>query len=374
LLNVQLLDDPEEIGRIDKDGMLEVCLRADKITTEAIKLAEEAKFPKDYADCRNMVVIGMGGSSIGGELLKDWLREESPVPIEICNDYELSAYINENSLVFAISYSGETEETLTAFIEAYKRGCKIFAITSGGHLKAFCERLNVPFLTIPRGFAPRAALPYMFFPMVTFCRKIGLVKEIKDELEETVKILNKISKENNVNRPFRENPAKKMAFELYGTIPVIYGFRHYGSVAHRWKTQLNENSKIPCKYEVFPELNHNEAVGWEASSETAKHFSIVLLRDPNEPKEIRERIETTKALAFKKVSKILEVEAKGKSKLAKMFSLLHFGDLVSVYLAILQGKNPTPVETISKVKRELKKKLKTIEKLELKVEKLSSNA
>ncbi len=192
LPNTQLLDDVKKISRIDRGGMLNICLKTDKITADAIKLAREAKFPRDYTKCERIVVLGMGGSSIGGELLRDWLLEKSPIPIETCNDYELPAYINEDSLVFAISYSGETEETLTAFIEAYKRKCKIFAITSGGHLKAFCERLNVPFLAIPRGFAPRAALPYMFFPMAIFAEKMGLVKGIEKELERIEEFLGEL--------------------------------------------------------------------------------------------------------------------------------------------------------------------------------------
>jgi len=371
-LDAQLLDDVEKFDQIDKSGMLNICLKTDEIASDAIKLARKAEFPKDYIKCRRMVVLGMGGSSIGGELLRDWLLEGVRVPIEICNDYRLPAYIDKDSFVFVISYSGETEETLTAFVEAYKRGCRLFAITSGGHLGAFCEKLGVPLLTIPKGLAPRAALPYMFFPMAIFTEKMELVERIEKDIEETLKILRELSEESKVERPFEENSAKKIAFELYGTIPAIYGFRHYSSVAHRWKTQLNENSKVPCKYEVFPELNHNEAVGWECSEEITKHFSIVLLRDPDEPDEIKARIEATKAIAFRNVGKVLEVMARGKSKLAKMFSLLHFGDLVSIYLAILNMKDPTPVKTISAVKVELKKKLGTIEKLELEVEKLSN--
>ena len=372
LPDAQLLDDVEKFNEIDKNGMLDVCLKTDEIALDAIRLARKVDFPKSYVKCKRIVVLGMGGSSIGGELLRDWLLEESPVPIETCNDYRMPAYMGKDTLIFAVSYSGETEETLTAFVEAYKRGCRIFAITSGGHLKNFCEKLNVPFLTIPNGFAPRAALPYMFFPLAVFAEKMGLVKEVEGDLEETMKILRQISEENKVEKLFEENLAKKMAFEIYGTIPAVYGFRHYRSVAHRWKTQLNENSKIPCKYEVFPELNHNEVVGWETSKEMKKHFSIVLLRDPNEPEEIRTRIEATKDIAFRDVGKVLEVKAKGISRLAKMFSLILFGDLVSIYLAVLNRKDPMPVKTISALKAELKKKLKTIEKLELEVKKLSN--
>ena len=368
--DAKVLDDFENIKRIDKSGMLESSLKSFELAIDAIKLMESIEFPEDYANPSSIAVLGMGGSSIGGELLKDWLSDKLSIPIEICNDYRLPIHIKANSLVFAISYSGETEETLTAFIEAYKRKCRLFAITSGGHLRVFCEKLRIPYLLIPKGYAPRAALPYMFFPLAISIERLGLIFHIKKEIDETIQILKEVSKENHANKPFEDNLAKKLAFELYGTIPVIYGFRHYASVAHRWKTQINENSKLICYHYVFPELNHNEAVGWETSRRLTKKFSIVLLRDLEEPPEIRERIEITKSIAFRKAGKLLEVKARGNSRLARMFSLLQLGDLVSVYLAILQRKDPTPVKTISKVKKELKKRLRTVEKLESEVKRL----
>jgi len=158
--------------------------------------------------------------------------------------------------------------------------------------------------------------------------------------------------------------------ELNETIPVIYGFRYYASVAHRWKTQLNENSKIPCKYEVFPELNHNEVVGWEKTGDFAKNFAAVLLREQNEPPEIKNRIEATKQIALQDLGKIFEVNAIGKTRLAKMFSLLYIGDLVSIYLAILRKVDPWPVETIAKIKQVLKERLNLISKIELEIEEL----
>jgi len=350
--------------------MLEVSLKTHELAKDAIRLAGNIEIPEKYRNPANIAVLGMGGSAIGGEILKDWLWDRSTTSIETCNDYILPANINEKSLVFAISYSGETEETLSAFVEAYKRKCKLFAITSGGHLKTFCEKLNVPYMLIPKGYAPRAALPYMFFPLAIFTEKIRLTTQIKKELNEAIRMIRRISEENNPKKPFEKNFAKKLAFELHRTIPIIYGFRHLSSIAHRWKTQINENSKLPCKYEVFPELNHNEAVGWEAPRRLTRKFSIVILRDPEEPPEIKERIEITKSIAFKKAGKVIEAEAKGKSKLARMFSLLQLGDLVSIYLAILQRKDPTPVRTISKVKNKLKRRLKTVERLEEKVERL----
>ena len=144
---------------------------------------------------------------------------------------------------------------------------------------------------------------------------------------------------------------------------MIYGFRQYQSIAHRLKTQFNENSKVPSKHDVFPELNHNETVGWEAPDVLTKKYSIILIRDPDESPEIRARIETTQSLVFQKAKKVLEIRARGEGKLAKMFSVLRVGDFASVYLAVLQGVDPTPVTIINEVKRELGKKSVIIEKL-----------
>jgi glucose/mannose-6-phosphate isomerase len=305
----------------------------------------------------------MGGSAIGGEILRDWLLNELPIPIEVCRDYVLPAYVNEETLVFAISCSGNTEETLSAFADAVKRGCMVITITSGGHLLSFSEKLHVPHLTIPGGLPPRVTLPYLFFPLPILMEKLGILKSREKEIQEAVKVIEKLSRENSPETPVKNNLSKKLALELDETIPVVYGFREYAAVAHRLKTQFNENSKVPCKHEVFPELNHNEVVGWEASDALTKCFSVLLIRDRDESPEIKNRIEATKSLALNKAKKVLELYARGESKLARMFSVLHVGDLASVYLAILHNTDPTPVETIDKIKEELKERFKVIERL-----------
>jgi len=375
-----ILNDPVQIEEIDKKGMLKLCLRTHVLYREAFLLSRKVKPPREvkvsskvlirYASPKKVVIVGMGGSSIGGELLKDYLRNVTVIPILICNDYELPAYAGKDTLVFVNSYSGETEETLSAFVEAVRRGCMIVAVTSGGHLKSLCEKLKLPCLTIPGGLPPRTALPYFFFPSLAFMEELGVASIKNEDLLETERVLEEISKECSPQVPLEENLAKSLAANLYGTIPVIYGSGKLCAVAHRWKTQLNENSKVPCKYEVFPELNHNEVVGWEAPEKLTKTFSVVLLRDPEESPRLKLRIEVTKRIALRKVGKVLEVQARGKSELARMFSLVHLGDLVSVYLAILSKIDPWPVETISKIKSELREKLRTIEKLEVEVERL----
>jgi glucose/mannose-6-phosphate isomerase len=361
-----VLDQLEKIKNVDKSNMLGHCVKTHEYCEDALRLAKQASV--SYGKPKSILVAGMGGSAIGGEILRDWLRNELPIPIEVCRDYVLPAYVNKETLVFAVSCSGNTEETLSAFVDAVKRGCSIITITSGGHLLSFSEKLQVPHLTIPSGLPPRATLPYLFFPLPILMEKLGILQSREKEIQETVRVIEKLSQENSFETPVKNNLSKKLALELSETIPVVYGFREYAAVAHRLKTQFNENSKVPCKYEVFPELNHNEVVGWEASETLTKCFSILLIRDRNEPPEIKNRIEAIKSLALTKAQKILEIYAKGESKLARMFSVLHVGDFASVYLAILHNIDPTPVETINKIKEEMKKKFNVIEKLKKEVQ------
>ena len=373
------LDRLEEIRRIDKSGMLDICAKTPEHCRDAIQRAKQIGVPREvkiservtieYKRPRHVIIVGMGGSAVGGEILRDWLRDRIRVPIEVCKDYTLPAYASRDTLVFAVSYSGNTEETLSAFVEAIKRGCMIATVTSGGHLLSFSERLHVPHITIPNGLPPRVAIPYLFFPLPILMEKMGLSLNIDREAEEAVQVLKKLSIEAAPQSTTVNNPSKKLALELEGTIPVVYGFRQYGAVARRLKTQFNENSKLPSKHDVFPELNHNEVVGWEAPETLTKRFSIILLRDRDEPPEIKNIIESTKLLALHKAHKVLEIYARGQKKLAKVFSLLYIGDLASIYLAILRKTDPTPVETIDKIKGETRRKFNMIELLQKRIRK-----
>jgi len=359
---VTILDQPEKIKEIDKSDMLGHLMKTQDYCRDAVKRAKQVKVPEKVTP-KNIVIAGMGGSAMGGEILKDWLRDELAIPIEVCRDYTLPAYANEDTLFFANSYSGNTEETLSAFLDAVRRKCTTITITSGGHMLSFSKEFQVPHVTIPSQLPPRVAIPYLFFPLPVLMERMKLLPRLEKDLQEALQVLEKVGEENSPKIQTEDNPAKKLALELVETIPIIYGFGQYRSVAHRLKTQFNENSKVPSKHDVFPEINHNETVGWEAPELLTKNYSIILIRDPHEPPEIRHRIETTKSLAFHKAKKVLEIYARGEEKPAKMFSVLRIGDFTSVYLAILQGVDPTPVKTIDQVKRELEEKFNMVEKL-----------
>lgn len=375
-----ILDNLQTLRSVDKSNMLELCLKTSEFCQEAITQTQRFRLPKraqvskgvqiSYRKPKNIVIAGMGGSAIGGDLLHDWLLNRISIPLEVCRDYTLPAYANEETLVFIISYSGETEEALCALLNAVKRKCMIVAVASGGTLISFAQRLHLPYLTVRSGLQPRVAVPYLFFPLAIIMEKMGLVRGIERELEETIHVLEALAKENSPKIPQKSNSAKKLAWELRSTIPAVYGFRQYDAVAVRFKSELNENSKIPAKHESFPELNHNDVVGWEASEELTKRFTVVLIRDKDEPPEIRNRIEATKKLVLPKVRKTLEVHAVGESVLAKMFSVLFLGDVASVYLAILLGVDPAPVKIITAMKKEMQRNYSLVERLEKEVSEL----
>ena len=359
---VTVLDQPEKVKKFDKSDMLSHLMKTPDYCRDAINRGKQVKVPEKVKP-KNIVIAGMGGSAIGGEILKDWLRDELPIPVEVCRDCTLPAYANKDTLFFANSYSGNTEETLSAFLDAVRRKCVTITVTSGGHLLSFSKELQVPYISIPSQLPPRVAIPYLFFSLPVLLKRMNILPSLEEDLQEAIQVLKKVGEENSSKIPTEDNPAKKLALEVLETILIIYGFRQYQSIAHRLKTQFNENSKVPSKHDVFPELNHNETVGWEAPELLTKNYSVILIRDPGEPPEIRYRIETTKSLVLHKARKVLEIYARGEGKLAKMFSVLRVGDFTSVYLAILQGVDPTPVKIIDEVKRELGKKFSMVEKL-----------
>lgn len=360
-----ILDDPCKINEIDKSGMLSFCTNASKHYAKAAALA--GRFQTTFSNPRAIIVSGMGGSAIGGELLKDWSRDKLTVPVEVCREYSLPEYADKDTLVVAVSYSGETEETLNTFMDALKRKCMIACITSGGKLADLAAKMSLPMLIIPSGMPPRAGLPYLFLPLLVMLEKMDQVKGVTSEVLETTEILKKVSEENNPERPSRSNFSKTLASGISEVIPVVYGFGFFRAVAQRFKTQFNENSKIPSKWDCFSELNHNEIVGWENPQKLARCFKAIFIRDRNDPPEMRERIEFTKELLCSKSIETFEVQSKGTSTLARMASAICVGDFASVYLAILRGVDPTPVKTISLLKERIERsgiKAKAVRELE----------
>ena len=295
----------------------------------------------------------MGGSAIGGDILSVLLSYEANLPIVTSRGYTTPRTADASTLVFTCSYSGNTEETLSAVSEAFDHGCKIIAITSGGKLEEFCIKNDLLVVKIPKGLPPRAAVAYLFFPMLIILEKMKIINPIK-ELPELIMALNELRDQLSPIVPEEQNPAKQLAQKLKEGIPYIYGHTYLNIIAKRWQTQLNENSKILTMSGGFPEMNHNEIVGWaEDDSERAKQFVIVLFRSADEHPRITKRIELTKNILISKAKKVLEVDVQGASRLTRMMTCMYLGDYTSVYLALLRGVDPTPVEPIEKLKKKM---------------------
>jgi len=330
--------------------MIEKIKKYPEMCEKAVKIAENVSLP-DYK-FNNIIVCGMGGSAIVGDLLKDLLIDKISIPIEVSREYNLPAYADEDTLVLCVSYSGDTEETLSQFVDAIEKKCKIIGITSGGKLKEWCNKFNLPCILILGGYQPRVALPYLFFTALMCLQKLNLIDLTKD-IEETIKVLKGMGVAN----------IKKIVSSLKNSIPVIYASNEFSGVAKRIKTQFNENSKVPAKHDVFPELDHNEIVGYQNKKLNKNHF-VIILRDKEEAEEIKTRIEVSKKLIKSKCKGIYEIWTQGKSKLSKIMSLVYIGDILSYELAIMNKTDPEKTENISILKKDLKKRLNLVEKLE----------
>jgi len=363
-----LLDNSDKIKAIDKGKMFEIQEKFPENCEDAVRRAEKLVIPKKvmvsekisivYRRPEKIIVAGMGGSAIGGNILKDWLRETTPIPIEVCRDYHLPAYADEKTLVLVSSYSGNTEETISALLEAVEKRCMIIAVSSNGVVQEFSQKMGLPFIKLPAGYPPRTAIPYLFFPLAVSLKKMEVLKEFDEDVKETFTILGQIREEVKIETPTSKNPAKRLAIDVEDSIPAIYGFGIYEGAALRIKSQFNENAKSPGIVASFPELNHNETVGWTEREDLTKKISVILIRDKDEPAEIKTRIEVTRRLVFDgKARKVVEIQSRGKSKLAKIFSTIYIGDYASIYLAILYNTDPTPVKIIDELKAQLEKRV-----------------
>ncbi len=353
------LNDAEALRAIDKHGMLDLYLGIADNVAKALELARELEFPEAVGlrtgEIRysfppdGLVVTGMGGSAIGGKLLRDLLRDSSKAPIITCEDYHLPSYVGPRSLLVAISYSGNTEETLSAFVEGLKRRCMTVGIASGGLLGWACQELGLPFVRVPSGFPPRAALPYLFLPLLAVADRAGIADvPLIRQAEDLPRLLGEMARELGPDVPVEENKAKELARTVMGTIPVVYGFGPFCSVALRLKTQFNENSKVLSFCNCLPGLDHDEIMGWEG--ELTDRFTVIFLRDREEDRQMRLRIEATKELIEEAGPRVVELWARGSSRLEKMFSLIYLGDMASIYLALARGIDPYELRSIQAVK------------------------
>jgi glucose/mannose-6-phosphate isomerase len=333
------LDDPRTFKRYDPEGMRNHLHRLPQLCQQAWQMALSFKLPPDYADIDKVLVLGMGGSAIGGDLAASLAQAEARLPVIVCRGYELPAFTDARTLVIASSYSGNTEETLASFERALKTEAKKLAITTGGRLKAMAQERGIPVFSFDYQAQPRAALPFSLLPILCLLSRLGLVSDKSPEVAETVPLLEGLSARIAETVPQAQNPAKQLASRLYNHLPVVYGAGITAEVAHRWKTQLNENSKAWAFHELPQEL--------------AGSIVVVLLRSALLAERIQLRYRITTELLERAGVGYQTIDGEGGSPLSQMMSLVLFGDYTSYYLAMLYETDPSPVKAIDFLKQKL---------------------
>jgi len=352
----KLLNDYEQMYKTDSKGMFQsLATLAGQCTTACWDLSRDIPLPAVEA-ISNVVVTGLGGSAIGGDLLRVFCSGRCPVPVLVNRDYTMPEFVGKDTLVFAVSYSGNTEETLSAYEDARHRGATIIAITTGGKLMEMAGRDGFTAIPVPAGISPRSASGFLFIPTLRIMERLGFLTGIEDEVKMLVDKLKMLYDHLRPEVPVEKNSAKQMALKLFNRIPVIWGSSGTTEVvAQRWKGQINENAKAPAYWSIFPELNHNELVGFRFPESLLKSLHVVILRDDSDHPRVQRRIEITKNVISKAVAGITDVRASGGGPLSRTYSLIYSGDYTSLYLAYLYGIDPGPVEVIDYLKNELAK-------------------
>jgi glucose/mannose-6-phosphate isomerase len=285
----------------------------------------------------NIVILGMGGSGIVGDLIKAVLHE-SKLQAHIVRDYALPGFVDEHSLVFAVSYSGKTEETVAACKEALKGGAKVVGIASGGDILQLCKKS----IKIPGELQPRCALGYLFFPILGVLANSQLIEVKSQDVAEMLKVLE--------SKAEYQERARTIVKIMKERTPLIYSSEALKPVAMRWKTQFNENGKAAAFYNTFSEMSHNEICGFEEMRR--QQYVVLMLRDVFDHERIQKRMDLVKAMLKEQVD-VVEIPTKGQSLLARLFSTIHLGDWVTYYYALDKRKDPTPVKAIEKLKKQM---------------------
>jgi glucose/mannose-6-phosphate isomerase len=346
------LDDASAVRDQDPGGMLAAVADLGAHCRDGYVQGSSASGLPDLADVRSVVFCGMGGSAVAGDVLRSVFRDRLGVPVEVNRSPELPEHAGPHSLVVVSSYSGNTSETLGAFREAIKRGCRMIVVTSGGTVADEAAAAGVPVVPVPGGFQPRAALGWLAFTALGAREAAGLLPPLAEDVAEAAAEVEARAAACGLDVPSGDNPAKRLAAEIGDRVPVIWGAEGIGSAAAaRWKTQFNENGKVPAWWASMSELDHNEVVGWTEPFGSA-HCVIALRHDAEEP-EIAARFPLSLEIAADAGAATHEVWATGRSALARLLSLISLGDFTSAYVAIRKGVDPTPVDVIQRLKAAL---------------------
>jgi glucose/mannose-6-phosphate isomerase len=313
---------------------------------DAVKIAENMKFSKPQNEIRNIVICGMGGSGIGGRLVSEWVQMEIKIPMLFVQDYDLPAFVDQNSLVIGSSYSGNTEETLSSIAQAFERGSHVVGICSGGLLEEFCKKNNVDVVIVPGGNPPRSALAFSVIQLISLFTQLNLISgESLKSIEKGRNLL--IQEKENIDAE-----AHQVARFLKDKVIAIYAPANYEAVAIRARQQFNENGKLLCWHHVIPEMNHNELVGWGGGDD---RFGALFLDTQDWNPRNNKRLEFSLAVVKSKTENVLVLKAKGNSVIERSLYIIHVVDWASWYLSELKSVDAMDIKVIDSLKNTLSK-------------------
>jgi glucose/mannose-6-phosphate isomerase len=312
---------------------------------EALDIANSATLTQKY-NVQNIVVTGLGGSGIGGTILSELVQSECPIPIIVNKDYFLPEFVNSNTLVIISSYSGNTEETLSAMKQAISKQAQIVCVTSGGEVHAIAKQHNYDTIIIPGGNPPRSCIGYSLVQLFKIVQFNGFVKtDLLNQVKTTIALLDK-------EKESIKSEANLVAKALLNKIPVIYSLGSCEGAAVRFRQQINENSKMLCWHHTLPEMNHNELVGWVEKND---NLAVVTFRTSFDYIRTIKRYDICKELFTKYSSSVTDITAKGTSKVEQFVYLINIGDWISCYIADLKNIDAVEVNVITNLKNELAK-------------------
>lgn len=341
---------------MDKTGFKELLINFYTQVDVAPSLVEEANLQINSERIRQIVYLGMGGSAITGDLLNDVLFGQLNVPISVVRGYITPGYCSANTLVIACSYSGNTEETLSALQSLSGTGAQFLCVTSGGKLGKMASENNWGCISLPTGYPPRMALGFMFFTLYHALGQAGQFNGYDDDLASLSHFFQEEIKKHDINLRSGHVLAMELAKTIQHSIPVIYSSAPFlSTVSLRWQNQIHENAKALAFRNVLPEMNHNEIVGWEMDSDVRKNLLAIFLENETPHPRIKQRIKLSKRLIKSGGNKVVDIYSNGSNILEKVFSLVILGDWVSYYLAAFYKKDPVAIENINYLKEELAK-------------------
>ncbi len=345
------------ITETDKSNMFDILKNFHKQISEAVEIGKSSDVLSfDKYGIKNVVINGLGGSAIGGDLIRSYTHYNSEVPVYINRNYFLPEFAGKDTLSVISSYSGNTEETISAYKESKNRECRIICISSGGNVEKMAMKYKDWFIKIPGGLQPRCALGYSFFVLLMVLSKFPFLLQENSMIEDVEDVIENIKRNSEIYSLFdtEKNKALKIAELLQNKLPVIYSSNDILDVVNlRWRGQISENAKQLAYGNLYPEMNHNELVGWEKNRDILNKIIVVFLKDIDDNERIKMRMEITEEIYKKYADNVISVSGEGKTRLERIFNLIYLGDWVSYHLALLNKVDPTPVDAITYLKEKL---------------------